>query len=114
MIGGPPEVLPRGAAGLDLELKIMSELQHLLDNNRRWAARLTAVDPLFFANLAKQQSPEHLWIGCSDSRVSANVIVDLAPGEVFVHRNVANLVVHTDMNCLSVMQFAIEVLKVRH
>jgi carbonic anhydrase len=92
----------------------MSELQHLLDNNREWAARVTSQDPRFFAELAEQQTPQYLWIGCSDSRVSANVIVDLAPGEVFVHRNVANLVVHTDMNCLSVIQFAVEVLKVRH
>ena len=92
----------------------MSELQHLLDNNRRWASRVTEHDPGFFTGLAEQQTPEYLWIGCSDSRVSANVIVDLAPGEVFVHRNVANLVVHTDMNCLSVIQFAVEVLKVRH
>jgi carbonic anhydrase len=92
----------------------MSDLKHLLDNNRRWAANVTGQDPSFFADLAKQQAPEYLWIGCSDSRVSANVIVDLAPGEIFVHRNVANLVVHTDMNCLSVIQFAVEVLKVRH
>jgi carbonic anhydrase len=92
----------------------MSELEHLLENNRRWAARVTSQEPRFFADLAQQQSPEYLWIGCSDSRVSANVIVDLAPGEIFVHRNVANLVVHTDMNCLSVLQFAVEVLKVKH
>ena len=92
----------------------MNELQHLLDNNRRWASRVTSQDPRFFADLAQQQTPEYLWIGCSHSRVSANVIVDLAPGEVFVHRNVANLVVHTDMNCLSVIQFAVEVLKVKH
>ena len=75
---------------------------------------MTAEDPRFFADLAEQQAPEYLWIGCSDSRVSANTIVDLDPGEVFVHRNVANLVNHTDMNCLSVIQFAVEVLKVKH
>src|SRR5678815_3766887 len=92
----------------------MSDLKHLLENNRRWAANVTGQDPSFFADLAKQQAPQYLWIGCSDSRVSANVIVDLAPGEIFVHRNVANLVVHTDMNCLSVIQFAVEVLKIRH
>lgn len=92
----------------------MSGLEHLLENNKRWAARMTAQDPRFFADLADQQAPEYLWIGCSDSRVSANTIVDLQPGEVFVHRNVANLVNHTDMNCLSVMWFAVEVLKVKH
>jgi carbonic anhydrase len=92
----------------------MSELQHLLDNNRRWASHVTSQDPHFFSDLAQQQTPQYLWVGCSDSRVSANVIVDLAPGEIFVHRNVGNLVVHTDMNCLSVVQFAVEVLKVRH
>ena len=92
----------------------MSELQHLLENNRRWAKRVTEKTPRFFADLAEQQTPEYLWIGCSDSRVSANMIVGLMPGEIFVHRNVGNLVVHTDMNCLSVIQFAVEVLKVKH
>lgn len=92
----------------------MSRIKGLLENNERWAQRITADDPDFFAGLAGQQSPDYLWIGCSDSRVSANVIVDLDPGEVFVHRNVANLVNHTDMNCLSVLQFAVEVLKVEH
>ena len=86
----------------------------LFDNNRAWAARVTARDPEFFARLAAQQAPEYLWIGCSDSRVPANEIVDLLPGELFVHRNVANVVVHTDLNCLSVLQFAVDVLKVRH
>jgi carbonic anhydrase len=86
----------------------------LFDNNRAWAARVTANDPDFFARLAAQQAPQYLWIGCSDSRVPANEIVDLLPGELFVHRNVANVVVHTDLNCLSVLQFAVDVLKVRH
>jgi len=89
-------------------------IQDLIENNKRWSARVNAETPDFFANLADQQSPKYLWIGCSDSRVSANTIVGLAPGEIFVHRNVANLVVHTDMNCLSVIQFAVEVLKVEH
>jgi carbonic anhydrase len=96
------------------KLQAVSGLEHLLENNKRWASRMTDEDPRFFADLAGQQAPEYLWIGCSDSRVSANTIVDLMPGQVFVHRNVANLVTHTDMNCLSVMQFAIEVLKVKH
>jgi carbonic anhydrase len=86
----------------------------LFDNNRAWAARVTAGDPQFFARLAAQQAPKYLWIGCSDSRVPANEIVDLLPGELFVHRNVANVVVHTDLNCLSVLQFAVDVLQVRH
>jgi carbonic anhydrase len=89
-------------------------LSHLFQNNRDWAARVTAERPDFFQQLAAQQSPEYLWIGCSDSRVPANQIVGLLPGELFVHRNVANVVVHTDLNCLSVLQFAIDVLKVRH
>ena len=92
----------------------MHKLHHLFDNNRNWAERIRQQDPEFFPNLARQQSPAYLWIGCSDSRVPANQIVGLAPGELFVHRNVANLVVHTDLNCLSVMQFAVEILKVRH
>ncbi|HTP96704.1 MAG TPA: carbonate dehydratase [Burkholderiales bacterium] len=92
----------------------MSDLGHLFDNNKLWAERLRQQDPEFFAKLSGQQSPEYLWIGCSDSRVPANEIVGLLPGELFVHRNVANLVVHTDLNCLSVMQFAIDLLKVRH
>ncbi len=89
-------------------------LSHLLANNRAWAARQLAEDPEFFSRLVAQQNPEYLWIGCSDSRVPANQITGLAPGEVFVHRNVANLVVHSDLNCLSVMQFAVDVVKVRH
>src|SRR5688500_1810230 len=92
----------------------MRLLKQLFENNRAWAAELTRSDPEFFARLARQQRPEYLWIGCSDSRVPANDIVGLLPGELFVHRNVANLVVHTDLNCLSVMQFAIDLLKVRH
>jgi len=91
-----------------------SVLRELFDNNRRWAEQTTARDPEFFRGLSRQQAPAYLWIGCSDSRVPANEIVGLLPGELFVHRNVANVVVHTDLNCLSVLQFAIEVLGVRH
>ncbi|MCF2858902.1 carbonate dehydratase [Pseudoalteromonas sp. SMS1] len=91
-----------------------SHLAHLLNNNRQWASRTQARDPEFFKTLSMQQNPDYLWIGCSDSRVPANEIVDLMPGELFVHRNVANVVVHTDHNCLSVMQYAVEVLKVKH
>ncbi|HFC53762.1 MAG TPA: carbonate dehydratase [Gammaproteobacteria bacterium] len=89
-------------------------LQHLLDNNRRWSAAKTAQDTDFFRRLARQQKPQYLWIGCADSRVPANEIIGLDPGEVFVHRNVGNLVEHTDMNCLSVIQYAVEVLQVQH
>ncbi len=92
----------------------MRVLKHVLDNNRAWADGVREADPDFFQRLSRQQSPEYLWIGCSDSRVPANQIVNLAPGEVFVHRNVANVVVHSDLNCLSAMQFAVDVLKVRH
>lgn len=92
----------------------MRSLAHLFENNRKWSARIRERDPEFFLKLSKQQSPEYLWIGCSDSRVPANEIVDLLPGELFVHRNIANVVVHTDLNCLSVMQFAVDVLKVKH
>ncbi|MEE2994677.1 MAG: carbonate dehydratase [Gemmatimonadota bacterium] len=92
----------------------MSNLDNLLDNNALWAARVQEQRPGFFENLARQQTPEYLWIGCSDSRVPANQIVGLDPGDIFVHRNVANLVVHTDFNCLSVLQYAVEVLKVKH
>ena len=90
-----------------------NSLERLLSGNARWAERIRQANPDFFMKLAAQQAPEYLWIGCSDSRVPANEIVDLLPGEIFVHRNVANLVVHTDFNCLSVMQYAIEVLKVK-
>ncbi|MDE1922716.1 MAG: carbonate dehydratase [Gammaproteobacteria bacterium] len=92
----------------------MKSLQHLIDRNRAWAEAVNRRDPDFFERLAQQQSPQYLWIGCSDSRVPANEIVGLPPGELFVHRNVANVVVHTDLNCLTVMQFAVDVLKVRH
>lgn len=90
------------------------KLTSLFASNRAWANRVKTDDPEFFGKLASQQHPEYLWIGCSDSRVPANQIVDLLPGEVFVHRNVANIVVHTDFNCLSVLQYAVEVLKVKH
>ena len=92
----------------------MPEIQKLLDNNIRWAEATQAADPTFFDKLSQQQSPVYLWIGCSDSRVPANQIVDLMPGDIFVHRNVANMVIHTDFNCLSVLQYAIDVLKVKH
>jgi carbonic anhydrase len=92
----------------------MRTLRHLFESNRRWAASTTARDPRFFETLSHQQSPKYLWIGCSDSRVPANQIVGLLPGELFVHRNVANVVVHTDLNCLSVLQFAVDVLRVEH
>ncbi|MCF7220273.1 carbonate dehydratase [Marilutibacter chinensis] len=92
----------------------MSKLHDLLERNREWSERINAEDPHFFEQLSKQQAPKYLWIGCSDSRVPANQIIDLAPGEVFVHRNIANVVVHTDLNCLSVIQFAVDVLKVEH
>ncbi|MEK6553517.1 MAG: carbonate dehydratase [Bacteroidota bacterium] len=92
----------------------MRTLKKLIENNRNWATGIKSVDPDFFLNLSQQQSPEYLWIGCSDSRVPANQIVGLQSGELFVHRNVANIVVHTDLNCLSVIQYAVEVLKVKH
>ncbi len=92
----------------------MSSLRHLLERNRAWAARLRVHHPDFFVELAEQQAPRYLWIGCADSRVPATDITDLAPGELFVHRNVANVVVHTDLNCLSVLQYAVEALKVEH
>ena len=89
-------------------------LDHLFENNRAWSERMRRNDPQFFARLSGQQQPRYLWIGCADSRVPANEIVGLQPGELFVHRNVANVVAHSDLNCLSVMQFAIEVLKIEH
>jgi len=92
----------------------MPEIQRLLDNNKQWAKTTQEQNPEFFSALAQQQTPMYLWIGCSDSRVPANQIVDLMPGEVFVHRNVANMVVHTDFNCMSVLQYALDVLKVKH
>ena len=91
----------------------MRSLPHLFENNRLWAEEITRSDPGFFTKLSQQQAPPYLWIGCSDSRVPANQIVGLLPGQMFVHRNVANVVVHTDLNCLSTIQFAVEVLKVR-
>ncbi len=92
----------------------MKQLQKLFDNNLVWAESIKAKNPEFFSQLSVQQFPEYLWIGCSDSRVPANQIVNLPPGEVFVHRNIANVVVHTDLNCLSVIQYAVDVLKVKH
>jgi carbonic anhydrase len=92
----------------------MHPLSHLFDNNRAWSQRMRRLDPQFFARLSGQQHPHYLWIGCSDSRVPANEIVGLLPGELFVHRNVSNVVVHADLNCLSVMQFAVDVLRVEH
>lgn len=92
----------------------MSDIKQLLENNRMWSEGMKEAEPDFFDKLSKRQKPEYLWIGCSDSRVPANQLLGLVPGDIFVHRNVANLVVHTDFNCLSVLQYAIEVLKVKH
>jgi|SRR5450432_2550415 len=92
----------------------MRLLSHLFENNRAWAAEMVQQDPDFFTRLSAQQAPQYLWIGCSDSRVPSNQIINTQPGEMFVHRNVANLVIHTDLNCLSAIQFAVEVLRVRH
>lgn len=92
----------------------MRVLKNLFDKNKNWAEGVKKTDPDFFQNLSKQQSPEYLWIGCSDSRVPANQIVDVMPGEIFVHRNIANVVVHTDLNSLSVLQYGVDVLKVKH
>lgn len=92
----------------------MKTLESFFERNRKWAEGVLEVDPGFFSDLSDQQNPEYLWIGCSDSRVPANQIVDLPPGQVFVHRNIANVVVHTDLNCLSVIHFAVEVLKIKH
>jgi carbonic anhydrase len=96
------------------ETSVMKLLPNLFENNRKWAESIKKIHPDFFQKLSEQQSPEYLWIGCSDSRVPANEIVGLMPGEIFVHRNVANMVVHTDVNCLSVLQYAVDVLKVKH
>ena len=95
-------------------LRTDNSLAHLFENNRRWAQRTTEQAPTFFSDLAEQQTPEYLWIGCSDSRVPANELIGLKPGEVFVHRNIANIIVHSDLNCLSVLQYAVDVLKVKH
>lgn len=92
----------------------MSDLDHLFNNNRAWARDIISREPDFFVRLSRQQAPEYLWIGCADSRVPANQIIGLMPGEIFVHRNVANIVVHTDLNCLSVLQYAVDVLRVKH
>jgi carbonic anhydrase len=92
----------------------MRVLKNLFEKNKNWATKVKESTPDFFVNLSKQQKPEYLWIGCSDSRVPANEIVDMLPGEIFVHRNIANLVIHTDLNCLSVIQYAVEVLQVKH
>ncbi len=92
----------------------MRTLSHLFASNRAWAAEMASREPEFFSRLAQQQAPEYMWIGCADSRVPANQIIGRMPGEVFVHRNVANVVVHTDLNCLSVLQYAVEVLRVKH
>ena len=92
----------------------MNNLDHLFENNRNWVKKLKKEDPQFFSELAKGQDPDILWIGCSDSRVPSNQIMGLSPGDVFVHRNIANVIVHTDLNCLSVIQYAVEVLKVKH
>ena len=92
----------------------MRVLKELFEQNRKWAEKVKETDPDFFTKLSRQQNPEYLWIGCADSRVPANQIVNLLPGQIFVHRNIANVVVHTDLNCLSVIQYAVEVLKVRH
>jgi carbonic anhydrase len=110
--------LPAAKFGLKAKarrpFKKMKSLDNLLARNRAWAEKIKAADPDFFNHLSQQQTPEYLWIGCSDSRVPANEIVGMMPGELFVHRNVANVVVHTDLNCLSVIQYAVDVLKVKH
>lgn len=92
----------------------MADLPHLIENNRAWAAKITAENPTLFSELAQQQQPDYMWIGCADSRVPADDVVGLPPGSLFVHRNIANVVVHSDLNCLSVMQFAVEHLQVKH
>ena len=107
--GRPPLV---GAAERDTPA--VAGLDELLERNRAWSAAMVEEDPDFFSRLAERQSPDYLWIGCADSRVPANEILDLPPGDVFVHRNIANVVTHTDLNCLSVLQYAVDVLRVRH
>ena len=92
----------------------MTKITHLFENNEKWAAKITEDNPQFFEGLSQQQSPKYLWIGCSDSRVPANQLLGLQPGEIFVHRNIANQVIHTDLNCLSVIQYAVDILKVEH
>ena len=92
----------------------MRVLKRIFDDNRKWSENVKKSDPDFFLNLSKQQNPEYLWIGCSDSRVPANIITGLLPGDIFVHRNIANVVIHTDLNCLSVLQFAVDALKIKH
>ncbi len=92
----------------------MQALDHLFEKNRNWANKIKGSDPEFFSKLSHQQTPEYLWIGCSDSRVPANQVIDLPPGQIFVHRNIANLVIHTDLSSLSVIQYAVEVLRVKH
>lgn len=112
------QLSPRKTLGILPSVKIdgvtMDTLEHLFENNAQWAEQIKEEDPSFFLRLAKQQNPEYLWIGCADSRVPANEIVGMLPGELFVHRNIANCVVHTDLNCLSVIYYAIRVLKVKH
>lgn len=109
-----PPASPAKLARMTTSTPPKSRLAHLLERNRAWSLDLRQRDPDYFRRLADQQAPKYLWIGCSDSRVPANQIIDMAPGEVFVQRNVANVVVHTDLNCLSAMQFAVDVLKVEH
>jgi carbonic anhydrase len=92
----------------------MRSLSHLFENNRVWSERIRRIEPDFFARLSRQQTPKYLWLGCADSRVPANEIVGLLPGELFVHRNIANVIAHSDLNCLSVMQFAVDVLQIEH
>ena len=107
-------ILPKSKIVINLVESRMSDLESLFAKNVKWADDIKTKDPEYFSTLAKQQTPEYLWIGCSDSRVPANQIVDLAPGELFVHRNVANIVIHTDLNCMTVLNYAVEFLKVKH
>ena len=115
IIPGKPAVAPaRELFRGSLTRHAIATLSRLLEQNRDWSERMLASDAEFFAKLARQQAPEYLWIGCSDSRVPANEIVDLPPGQLFVHRNVGNVIVHTDLNCLSVIQFSVDMLRVKH